>query len=64
MAADSTITLTDDFHKRARAKLETATAGKFFQANDARLLPSFDRCAAEVAGTDDADGGDGKIMIP
>ena len=62
MAADSTITtLSEDFYKRARVKLDAATAGKFFQSNDAKLLPSFDRCGAAAAGTDeDTGGGDGK----
>jgi len=42
--------LTDDFKKRAKAKLETASAGKFFQSNCARLLPSFDR--GDIAAAD------------
>ncbi|KAL7527620.1 hypothetical protein ACHAXR_005226 [Thalassiosira sp. AJA248-18] len=42
--------LTDDFKKRAKAKLEAASAGKFFQSNSARLLPSFDRsCGATTS---------------
>lgn len=35
--------LTEDFKKRAEAKLEVASAGEFFKSNSARLLPSFDR---------------------
>lgn len=46
---------TDDFNKRAKAKLEAASAGKFFQSNSARLLPSFDRGATHAA-ADDAGG--------
>ncbi len=32
-----------DFLKRAEEKLNEASAGIFFQTNNARLLPSFDR---------------------
>jgi len=50
--------VTDDFKQRAKAKLEAASSGKFFQSNTARLLPSFDRCATAGAGAGaDADAG-------
>jgi hypothetical protein len=38
-----------DFLKRAQTKLNETSAGVFFQRNNARLLPSFDR------GSEDSD---------
>ena len=37
------VVLSDDFKKKAEEKLATASAGKFFLTNNARLIPSFDR---------------------
>lgn len=56
--APAMLTVTDDFKKRAKAKLEAASAGKFFQSNSVRLLPSFDRsCGATTSdGVGDSNG--------
>lgn len=49
--------LSENFQRRAKAKLDEASAGVFFKTNDAKLLPSFDRgtTAAEVSGEDNCD---------
>lgn len=39
--------LSDGFKAKCEKKLNDAAAGKFFTANNARLLPSFDRCDEE-----------------
>ena len=47
--------LSDGFKAKCEKKLNDAAAGKFFTANNARLLPSFDR-SDEEKDTDDSDG--------
>ena len=46
--------LSDGFKAKCEKKLNDAAAGKFFTANNARLLPSFDRCGDDK--DTDADG--------
>ena len=50
--------LSDGFKAKCEKKLNDAAAGKFFTANNARLLPSFDRCGEEK----DTDS-DGKCIL-
>jgi len=50
--------LSDGFKAKCEKKLNDAAAGKFFTANNARLLPSFDRCDEEK----DTDSADGKCI--
>ncbi len=60
------VVLSDDFKKKAEDKLATASAGKFFQTNNARLLPSFDRDVIAIDTIDEGEeegavDSDGKI---
>ena len=53
----TTMKMSEKFKAKVKAKLEASAAGDFFQKNDARLLPSFDK------GADAADG-EGKLFTP
>ena len=53
--------LSEDFQKRAIAKLEAASAGKFFDSNNARLVPSFDRGGSAATNDKEESNEDGKL---
>lgn len=57
------LVLSEDFKEKSLKKLEAASSGKFFSVNSAKLLPSFDRAAADGEAPDSGDDANGKDIL-